>query len=136
MYEPCEIVGLFTVVHATHQDDKYNWFYRVRCNLCGKIITLRNDRIKSSKHCTSSKPKADDHTYFVDSHKYLCKLGPDKVCDKWLNNLQSFICDITKTIGLRPSGAHNLTRIDLTKKYDVGNVKWDLFYVIHNTCDR
>jgi hypothetical protein len=133
MYEPTEIVGLFTVVNATYQDHRYNWFYNVRCNICGEKIRLRGDKLKTSKHCTTQKPKADDFEYFQNAQKYLIKLGPDKVCFSWLSNLQSFVGDVIKDIGLRPSAAHNLTRINTDIEYKVGNIKWDLFYVIHNT---
>lgn len=42
------------------------------------------------------------------------------VCYEWQKSFASFI----KDVGLRPSDAHSLDRIDVNKNYEPGNVRW------------
>lgn len=42
------------------------------------------------------------------------------VCDKWANSFQAFLDDV----GMPPSKKHSLDRIDNTKGYEPGNVRW------------
>jgi hypothetical protein len=43
-----------------------------------------------------------------------------RVCNEWRNNFNQFY----KDVGSRPKDKHNLGRIDKTKDYKPGNVKW------------
>lgn len=57
---------------------------------------------------------------FKDWHLYGGRLGnPVTVCERW-QVYQNFVQDIPK----RPSMAHTIDRIDGTKGYEPGNVKW------------
>jgi len=42
------------------------------------------------------------------------------VCDEWLNSFVAFF----EHVGNRPSPSHSIDRIDTTKGYEKGNVKW------------
>ena len=42
------------------------------------------------------------------------------VCDEWLSSFDQFISDV----GRRPSKHHTLDRIDNSKGYELGNVRW------------
>lgn len=43
-----------------------------------------------------------------------------KVCDAWLRSFDEFY----KYVGKRPSKLHSIDRIDSTKNYEPGNVRW------------
>ena len=43
------------------------------------------------------------------------------VCDTWKNSFETFL----KDVGLRPSNAHSLSRIDNDKGYFPDNVRWE-----------
>lgn len=42
------------------------------------------------------------------------------ICDRWRENFATFLADV----GERPSRRHSLDRIDNTKGYEPGNVRW------------
>jgi hypothetical protein len=42
------------------------------------------------------------------------------ICDEWLNDFDAFLAHV----GPRPSPEHTLDRIDVTKGYEPGNVRW------------
>ncbi len=52
-----------------------------------------------------------------------------KVCAEWENSFEAFFDDL----GLRPGKFHNLRRIDFTKDYEPGNVKWVSKKELQNT---
>lgn len=42
------------------------------------------------------------------------------VCERWLNSFETFLADV----GMKPSPAHSLDRIDVNGHYEPGNVRW------------
>lgn len=43
-----------------------------------------------------------------------------RVCERWLNSFNNFVADM----GPRPSNKHTIDRIDNSKDYEPGNVRW------------
>ena len=126
-----EVLGNFIICEPLYQDDKYNWFYRVQCKTCREYLKLREDTIKTRKHCVTNRAYTNSesdsfrhmYTYIVKNHDY-CKI--------FYYDLDSFKKEVLREIGPRPSVAHNLTRIDNSMPYEPKNIKWELFYEIHN----
>jgi hypothetical protein len=46
--------------------------------------------------------------------------GHVKICDRWRESYEHFLADV----GRRPSEKHSLDRIDPTRGYEPGNVRW------------
>lgn len=47
-----------------------------------------------------------------------------KVCADWINNYDKFENEIISNIGERPSGLHQLDRIDVNGNYEINNLRW------------
>lgn len=59
------------------------------------------------------------HNKNHDSFKYYGGRGVS-VCDEWRSSFSAFFCHI----GPRPSKRHSVDRIDGSKNYEPGNVRW------------
>lgn len=46
------------------------------------------------------------------------------MCDRWWNSFLLFAEDISKEIGIKPSSAHTMDRINNDGHYEPGNVRW------------
>lgn len=48
------------------------------------------------------------------------------VCEDW-RNVEKFVTYVETTLGERPSKRHSIDRIDNTKGYEPGNIRWATF---------
>jgi len=58
-----------------------------------------------------------------DGNYYLYGARGIAVCDRWLSSYNDFVLDIT-TLGVKPTPAHTLDRIDNDKGYELENMRW------------
>ena len=109
-----------------------------RVKSCGCIT---RERVKWGKKNPSQKthnksPKWDHELYMThynmikkcydNKNKLYPKFGGVgiKVCDRWKDSFVDFVADVEAEIGPRPNNISFFTRIDASKDFESGNVRW------------
>ncbi len=134
--QPGETFGEWTVVAFSHLDGTRD-MYDCRCS-CGRVATVQKRHLRTGassrcKSCASSSHRQSRTslyklwmTMIARCHRPTSSGFPRYgargilVCERWRTDFSAFAADV----GERPSAGHSLDRIDNSRGYEPGNVRW------------
>lgn len=146
---PGDTHGRLTAVAASHKTARGDMLWRFRCD-CGGEVTKRpilvisgNTRSCGCLRAESEKQRFIKHGHVIDrvrspehrlwlNIKDRCLNKNNKsfhnyggrgvtICDEWRDDFSAFVA----SIGQRPGSYYSLGRIDNSKGYEPGNVRWE-----------
>lgn len=132
------------VVQRKIKYEKNTTWWECLCE-CGKYKTIKRTQLVagSTKSCGCFRPKGENNPYWKHGRtdtlmfhvwKMMRQRCSDKnnksyknyggrgikVCERWDKSFKAFIDDV----GERPTAQHSIDRIDNSKGYEPGNVRW------------
>lgn len=143
-------VGLLSVIRWVGQhpvSGNYEWL--CQCD-CGNETIVRGQYLTSSRTYScgcmqgnhlKNKPEMPARSYLFTIHNNIIArcYNPNnkryrsfggkgiKFYEPWLKSAQTFIDDVLEEIGPKPSREYIFDRIDTTKDFEPGNIRWSTF---------